>query len=797
MATELTAGGQADRLASLERSGRSLADPGGIPAADPLRASQHPKLRSDLIFSQRGSNGDACFVIKDPVRGDFYRFKAPEYFIARQLDGVTPPEVVCQRVEEKFGATLEPDALKSFVNTLHDSRLLETRDIRPKRSARKSRIKGNVFYLMFRVCDPDHLFNWMLRGTSFFFTRTFLVLSAVTILAAVDVMVFNWGGFKQDLPRLYQWGAIPTVWAIILLVTVAHEFGHGLTCKRFGGEVHELGFLLLLLQPCLYCNVSDAWLFPEKSKRLLVSFAGPYFELFLWALAALTWRLTDSGTWFNFVALAVTATSGVKTLLNFNPLIKMDGYYLLSDSIGIHNLRRRSYAYIGAGIKRLFGSRVQVEGTPREKRVFLVYGLIASSFSFCALGYMIWLLTDFLLKRDQGLKALVMILFLIVAKIRRRLLRLFPQESKVWFKAARRSFSALKKPVIVAVLVGAAWAVAFCIQTELKVTGSFRVLPLHNADARAEVEGIVERVYVNEGDTLKEGDLVAQLSDRDNVAELRKTEAAIEESRAKLRQLEAGARPEEINLAKATIAKAEERVVFATSMRERNKPLYEQKLLSQQDFEASEAYLADRENELVEAKGKLALLMAGSRPEEIDATKAEISRLDAERRYLDEQIRLARIVSPASGIVATPARQLEEMAHHLVKKGDLIAKVVEMKSIEVETPISEKEIADVNVGQTVALKVRAYPNLTFYGKVTSMGVATVQPNEGRQEAAASSSEEFSGKTILVTTRIDNRSLLLKPGMTGNAKILCGQRRIIDLLERRLARTFKVEFWSWW
>src|SRR5207249_6099336 len=109
---------------------------------------------------------------------------------------------------------------------------------------------------------------------------------------------------KRDLRRLYAFATIPAVWAIILLVTTAHEFAHGLTCKRFGGEVHELGFLLLLLQPCLYCNVSDAWLFPQKSKRLWVSFAGPYFELFLWALAALAWRLTESDTWLNYVALA-------------------------------------------------------------------------------------------------------------------------------------------------------------------------------------------------------------------------------------------------------------------------------------------------------------------------------------------------------------------------------------------------------------------------------------------------------------------------------------------------------------
>jgi multidrug resistance efflux pump len=138
------------------------------------------------------------------------------------------------------------------------------------------------------------------------------------------------------------------------------------------------------------------------------------------------------------------------------------------------------------------------------------------------------------------------------------------------------------------------------------------------------------------------------------------------------------------------------------------------------------------------------------------------------------------------------------MAHQLVKKGDLVAKVFEMKTIEVETPVSEKEIADVRTGQTVALKVRAYPDLTFYGKVASIATTTAgQASSQGKETAAASTEDFTGKTVLVTTRIDNSSLLLKPGMTGNAKILCGQQRIIDLITRRIARTFKVEFWSWW
>ena len=781
-------------------SGRPSEPSDGLPESRDLTARRYPKLRSDLIFSQLGTNGNDSFVIKDPVRGDFFRFKEPEHFIERQLDGATPPEIICRRLEERYGERLQPEALADFVRTLEESRLLEKEETRSKHRTprrKRRRIQGNVFFLIFNICDPNRLFDWLVGKVRFFFTPYFMALSGAAIFTAFCVIVFNWDGFKQDVPRLWHWESIPTVWAIILLVTAAHEFGHGLTCKYFGGEVHEMGFLLLLLQPCMYCNVSDAWLFPEKSKRLLVSFAGPYFELFLWALAALIWRLTDADTWLNFVAFAVTATSGVKTLLNFNPLIKMDGYYLLSDALGIHNLRRRAYAYIGAGIKRLFGIRTPVDATPREKRIFLIYGLIASAFSFCALGYMVWMLANFLAQHNQGLKALLMILFLIVAKVRRRLLRLFPQESKVWFKALKKTFVAMRRPFIALAILAVTTAVACLVRMELKVTGSFRVLPLHNADVRAEVEGIVEEVFVKEGDGVHPGDLIARLSDRDNLAELRKTEASIEESRAKLRRLEAGARPEEIDLARATVAKAEERVNYANNTLERNKPLYEQKLLSQQDFEASEAYLADRENELAEAKGKLALLLAGSRVEDIDATKAEINRLDAQRRFLEEQVRLARIVSPAAGVVATPSRQLEEMASRLVKKGDLIAKVFEMKTIELETPIPEKEIADVQTGQTVALKVRAYPDLTFYGKVASIGVATAQSDSEGKEVSAAADQEFSGKTVLVTTRIDNSSLLLKPGMTGNLKILCGQHRIVELMTRRIARTFKVEFWSWW
>src|SRR5436189_2350861 len=171
-------------------------------------------------------------------------------------------------------------------------------------------------------------------------------------------------------------------------VITAHEFAHGLTCKNFGGSVREIGFLLLYFQPAFYCNVSYAWLFPEKSKRLWVTFAGAYFEVFIWALATLVWRVTDPYTLVHYLALVVVATSGIKTLFNLNPLIKLDGYYLLSDYLEVPNLRSRAFSYLLARARNFWRAPAgEATVSARERRIYLLYGLLAWVYSYWLLGY--------------------------------------------------------------------------------------------------------------------------------------------------------------------------------------------------------------------------------------------------------------------------------------------------------------------------------------------------------------------------------------------------------------------------
>src|SRR5882724_3696156 len=185
----------------------------------------------------------------------------------------------------------------------------------------------------------------------------------------------------------------------------------------------------------------------------------------------------------------------------------------------------------------------------------------------------------------------------------------------------------------VAVLV----ATLFTFRMEMKVSGPFTVMPLHNADVRAQVEGIIDHIYVDEGDFVEKGAVIARLSDRDYAAELRKTSAEIEAKQAQLKLLKLGARKEEIELARTQVAKAEELARFADGYQVRDKLQYEQRLISIEELEKSQEMAVIRQKELQEARQKLKLLQLGNRPEEIEAIEAEGRRLESHQNYLTDQ----------------------------------------------------------------------------------------------------------------------------------------------------------------
>jgi len=868
-----------------------------------------PKLRDDLLRSQQESGGHQVLIVKDPVSGKFFRFEEAEQFILERLDGTRDLEAIRAAANDELDAELDLETLQGFVKTLDKLGLLTTSKLPTPAAERKPR--RDIFYLRFKAIDPGPLLDRMIGRLRWMFTPWFVTLSAAVIVFAVATTVMSWNEIIDELSHLNLPLTLLTAWITILAVGAMHEFAHGLTCTNFGGRSRDMGFYLLYLHPALYCNVSDAWMFP-KSRRLWVSAAGSYFEMFIWALATFVWRVMDAGTLPNNLALVIMATSGVKTLFNFNPLMKLDGYYVLSDLLEIPNLRRKSFGLMGAYIRQFFtGKAPEVDHPPRERRILVLYGVLA-------LVYMTWFLWLVAVRLGGTLVPQYQFLgFMLVGgaillKIQSRLSRFLPGAAKRWrptaeddddtvgssskpsssrsssgsssssskskskaktepspaaagatagksrhtggligfFRDPRRSLAA--GAALVLVMFGG------CV--ELKVTGDISVLPIHNADVHAEVDGLVSDILVTEGQTVKQGAILARISDREIASDLSKIQAELREKRARLKMLEVGARPQEVQMARSDVARlrnaeelavtryeeerqrhaeevvkaqsrvktSEERLRFARTNLERLRALRDAEVLSQRELEKAEEEAAIRESdhaeavaefnivvadnlsgpqrslaeaqrELAQAQGRLELMEAGTRPEEVEATRAEVARLVAEERYLEEQLRMTEVRSPIAGVVTTPARVLGEMRGRFVKRGDLIAEVYELETIMAEIVVPEKEIADVHVGQKVLVKARAYPNRIFEGRVTSIATTAHAPIGNNSSISSSHTSSSSGKArqILVTTQLGNDDMLLKPDMTGKAKILCGKRRLGDLFLRSLSRTFRVEFWSWW
>jgi multidrug resistance efflux pump len=884
-----------------------------------------PRLRRDLTVSRLETANGAYLIVKHPVSGRFYRFRAAERFIAEQLDGETPLDVIRERAEAEFGASLGAETLHAFVKNLDTLGLLENgKPVERPRRDRGKRIRGSLLYLRLALIDPDRLFTRLIPRIRFLFTRQFLVLAAVPILLAFALTFANAREIAQDLPRLYQASAILPFLMLILVVATVHEFAHGLTCKHFGGEVHEVGFMVMYFQPAFYCNVSDAWLFPEKSKRLWVTFAGPYVELFLWSLATIAWRVTEPDTLINYVALIVMTLSGIRSFVDLNPFVKLDGYYLLNDYLEMPNLRRRSFKYVGDGIKRFlgFGSGIAPHVTARERRIYLLYGLVATVSSLSLLSFGVVKVGSYLIDNHQPMALLFLVCYATL-RSGRRFRRLFgqkssrldpdddgdiitsePESAPEWraresrppesrrpesrppesrppeapppetrppaarapeahppeahrpesrapespppetrppaarapeahppephrpeprapeshrpaspprassdkhSSSSRKHSSEKARPSRKRALVWtlgatAAAAVLFLVHLQLRIAGPFIVLPDENADVRAAVEGIVEEIRVHEGDHVETGAVIARLADKDFRAELLKTEAQVREARANLRKLQTGTTAESLGVARAAVSKAEDAARFAQGKLSRSKLLFERQALSPQEFEGAQEQASTADNNLAEARSELRVLVRGNRPEEIEAAKAQLDRLEAQQRYLETQLGLLDVLSPASGVVATPARELKEMIGQFVAKGALIAKVYTVKTVTGQIVITEKDIGEVQVGQQVVLKSRSYPDAVFRGTVTTIATAAEGLPSATAEASAGKPSSTSGTGVrgfVVTTQIDNTLGLLKPGMTGLAKVVGGERRVVDLVKRRLTHTFKVEFWSWW
>ena len=313
-------------------------------------------LREDLEVSRHVFRGEATYIIQDPVTFQHHRLDREDYQV---LVGISPEytlgEVFKRLVERNLASQENEEQFYMFVMGLHrigflrlplsDEKLLYQRHVAKARATRRAKLMGFLFWRI-PVVNPSAFLDRTTRYFSPLFTRPAFAAWTVLVFCAAFVLIRNWDRFVEPLVGVLATRNLVLMWVTLIALKVFHEFGHAYACRHYGGHVPEMGIFLILFTPCAYVDATASWGFVRKRERLIVCLGGMYFESMIAATAVFVWAMTGPSL-LNSVAYNVVILAGVVTVLfNINPLMRYDGYYILSDLIEVPNLRARSMQYV-------------------------------------------------------------------------------------------------------------------------------------------------------------------------------------------------------------------------------------------------------------------------------------------------------------------------------------------------------------------------------------------------------------------------------------------------------------------
>lgn len=811
-----------------------------------------PNRRPDLVIRAVANVGR--YVVKDPRHGTYFQIGEEEHFLLTQLDGCQSAQAVCQAFELQFGQALPFEELREFVMMAGQSGLLTLPSVGvrnatvsasaasatiPSRamSGRSRRLGQCVLSWRKSLFDPDWLFTRIEPACRLFWTRGFVLASALCIVLAAIVLWQCRHTLAADLVQLLRWETLLWSWLAVGSMTLIHESAHGLTCKHYGGEVREIGFLLLLFMPCFYCNVSDAWLFPQKSRRMWVTLAGGYFELFVWALAVFVWRGTLPGSFPHDMALLIVLSSGIDALLNFNPLLKLDGYYLLSDWLEIPNLRQRSWTRFQALTRHWLWGAAPPAAVARG-RLLATFGAMSWGYSLLVVCLSCFALLRWSGGSDWchfGLLGAGLLIILTVPALCSDFAR-----GEIGIMLRSRPFRLLCWGGVIGLLMS---AVIF-LETVDWATGPFTLRAERRSEVQAPVTGFLREVYVDEGDHVEAGQVLFRIEDPDLQTRLGAKRAERDAVAAQLAALQAGTRcvdllaqqervavaqkardlaerhlqqdreahaahsdrlANQVAIARSELKALESNWNRTTTLRTRNAVSASDVDQAEAEWEISrsrlqsviaehrahiaegvreaESELAICERAFTTERLTLGLMHAGSRTEDIAAQQSRLRQLDFELEELEHVSSRQIVCAPFAGVVLTP--QVMNRSGQFVPQGTTICEIADSSQLIADIALPEHHAARVGCGQAVCLQPRALALDEIETSVTRTAVSGQQTVEHDPQAPC---------TVSVLCRLDLDVAVLRPGMTGHAWINTGQSSILDLVSHRARQLLRTEFW---
>jgi putative peptide zinc metalloprotease protein len=501
-----------------------------------------PRLRGHIRLQRQQYRGQIWYVLHDLSTDRFHRFSPTAHVVIGLMDGQRTIHEVWEAANAQLGDDgPTQDEVIQLLSQLHAADVLVA-DILPNTAelarraaqlARRKTISGwfNLFAFRIPLWDPDRFLSRLAPFVKPLLGRGTFALWLLVVGIGMFTAGMHWADLAQDFfDQALAPQNVILLWLLFPVLKMAHELGHGLVTKAFGGEVHELGVMIMVFTPVPYVEASAAWAFRSKWQRILVGAAGMMVELVLASIALAIWLHTEPGR-AHLLAYNTILIAGASTVLfNANPLLRFDGYYMLMDFLEIPNLKSRANRYFEYLSERYVLAQQDAQlptATPGERTWFVLYGVASAAYRVLVVVGILFFLGDrfpFVAILFAGLTAATMIVLPLS-------------------KGAIFLFS---NPRLRLVRVRAIATVAVLLILLVGLVG-FVPLPFHtmaegvvwlpeNAFVRAGVDGFIERVLVQPGVRVRADEVLVICRNPELATRLKVLDAQLEELEARRRE---------------------------------------------------------------------------------------------------------------------------------------------------------------------------------------------------------------------------------------------------------------------
>jgi len=488
----------------------------------PAQAAQRrfPKLDPRVISREHVEQGVRVVLAKMPGTDIYLRFSPEQWQVAQLFDGERSYKQISDLLLHEYNIDFPEDYVKEFTSYLEEQGelLYKTpleKNITLKAKMGTERQKRGRFHIadvtditLHTWPNADDYLTRIQPYFEFVYTTWFTLLT----LFMFGVMVWMWtdklGQIWNDSFAFYNFTAktgwdLVEFWFLFGAMAFFHESAHGLTCRHFGARVEKMQFLLMYFAPTFVCDATQVWIVGDKKARISTIIAGIWADLMICVVATFIWWGTATGMYIHDLAYKVMMVTGIGvTLLNLNPLIKLDGYYLLAELIGEADLKERSTAFVSSWTrKHIFRLPAEVEYVPRHRRVlYIFYSALSGVYSYLLMAFVV-IFVYHILRSYTPEWAWVPALLLGLRIFRSRITMLERFMKTVYLDKKERLFawftplrSVLVGVALLAVLLAPIWPEF--------VDGRFALEPVRRTLIHTEVPGTVAEVLVEEGQTV-------------------------------------------------------------------------------------------------------------------------------------------------------------------------------------------------------------------------------------------------------------------------------------------------------